>query len=134
MRSSFEDYGNNGLGLIELSINTTNTFYTTEIRPIALQVATKPHKEHNLAATNSSRSPLLALPPGLRQQIHEELLNTICPTTLFYNQNPRDFSLDLSPATLRVSRQIYTESVWILYEPNAFLISVETEFRQGVGG
>lgn len=60
-------------------------------------------------------------------KIYLELLTIPGAIILYHDQTGRESSLDLCPAILRVSRQVYNESAWILYERNGFLISLTTE-------
>lgn len=80
-----------------------------------------------MAALSSALSPFLNLPPELRMEIYLELLTTAGAITLYHDQTGREPSLGLCPAFLRVSRQVYNESAWLLYERNGFLISLTTE-------
>lgn len=81
-----------------------------------------------MAALNTAPSSLfLNLPGEIRMKIYAGLLTTPGAITLYHDQTGRQPSLDLCPAILRVSRQVYNESAWILYERNGFLISLTTE-------
>lgn len=86
-----------------------------------------------MVALNSATSPFLKLPSELRLMIYRELLTTTSAITLYHDQTGRDPSLGLCPTILRVSRQIYNESVWLLYEYNVFIISLTTEIVQTCG-
>lgn len=59
-----------------------------------------------------------------------ELLTITGAITLYHNQTGRESSLGLCPVILRVSRQIYNESVWLLYEHNVFVIGLTTEISE----
>lgn len=83
-----------------------------------------------MAAVNSAPSRFLNLPSELRLIIYIELLTTTGAITLYHDQTGRQSSLDLCPTILRVSRQIYKESVWLLYERNVFLISLTTPISE----
>lgn len=83
-----------------------------------------------MATLNSAPSRFLNLPSELRLIIYIELLTTIGAITLYHDQRGRESSLGLCPTILRVSRQIYNESVWLLYERNVFLIGLTTEINE----
>lgn len=83
-----------------------------------------------MAAVNSAPSRFLNLPSELRLIIYMELLTTAGAITLYHDETGRQSSLDLCPTILRVSRQIYKESVWLLYERNVFLISLTTPISE----
>lgn len=83
-----------------------------------------------MAALDSTPSRFLNLPAELRNVIYSELLIVRGrPITLYDDQTGREPSPGLCPAILRVSRQIYKESTWILYDCNAFLLKLTTEFN-----
>ena len=62
--------------------------------------------------------------------IYEVLLTTRGAITLYHDQTGRQSSLGLCPTILRVSRQIYKESLWLLYEHNVFLIGLTTPINE----
>lgn len=62
--------------------------------------------------------------------IYRELLTKNSAITLYHDLTGRDSSLGLCPTILRVSRQVYSKSAWLLYENNAFLINLTTEIDQ----
>ncbi|KAK3170647.1 hypothetical protein OEA41_002728 [Lepraria neglecta] len=73
-------------------------------------------------------SPLLILPLELRTKIFEELL---CPHpgriyTLYNDRQGREASFNIDPTILRVNKQIYSESVSLLYNSNVFEINLTT--------
>ncbi len=75
--------------------------------------------------TPAARLSFLALPPELRLKIYQELLTTAEPQTLYHNWS-LDCPRNIHPVILRVNRQIYAESAWILYEHNVFQIDLST--------
>ena len=80
-----------------------------------------------MALLNTAPFLFLNLPGEIRMKIYVELLTTPAAITLYHDQTGRQSPLDLCPAILRVSRQVYNESAWVLYERNGFLISLTTE-------
>lgn len=88
-------------------------------------------------AASTPASPLLALPLELRIKVYEQLLRPDPDRiqTLYHDRHGRQPSFNISPAILRVSQQIYSEAVPILYDTASVQIYLATPVvKQCKGG